>query len=520
MKNFRETSLYPLLLKKQSELAQSSITTLFENNPARLQNFSLEEGRFFLDFSKVRWDEEVLEFFSHMADELKLGEAIEALFEGKMVNRTEKRPAIHTALRDFSGKPLMINGENIQEEITRVRKRIEDFSKRFRAGRLKGFSGKPLKYIVNIGIGGSKLGPETVVFALKDEKSFPVYYLSNIDGEEVKKVLKLFPLDETLFLVVSKSFSTKETLKNAEYIKETGEKLSEDFVLKHFAAITSKPEKAEIFGIDREKIFPMWDGVGGRYSLWSAAGLSIALSLGYEVFEALLKGAEKADKHFRNQAWKENIPVLLAFATIWHTHFWGYHTEAYIPYRQRLKFFPFWLQQLVMESNGKNVQTDGRKTNYSTSPVVFGDTGTDAQHSFFQMLHQGTQVVPVTFLAYVHSGNSVENHDRFLLANLLAQAESLAFGKQNDLPYKHFEGNRPSLTLLFDRLTPENLGFLLALFEHKTYVESIFWNINAFDQFGVELGKINADKWFEKLSQSLDIKNPVASFIKNHLYHD
>ncbi len=518
MKNLTETGVYKALQADRKRWNSVHLRDLFARNKNRSGELSVSTGSFLYDFSRILWDKKTLDLWAAMADELHLAEAIRALFAGEKVNVTENRPALHTALRDFSGEALYVDGKDVTEEVRAVRKKIKDFAENFRRGAWKGATGKPLKYIVNIGIGGSRLGPEAVITALQDKAKFPVYFLSNVDGQMLQDIMAKVPLEETLFLVVSKSFGTRETLMNAGAVKNMLiSRLGAGAVRKHFVAVSSRTDRVEAFGIDKDNIFPMWDWVGGRYSLWSAVGLSIALSLGYEVFERLLRGAFEADIHFKSRPWKENIPVLMAFQTLWHTHFFDVKAEAYIPYRNRLKMFPFWLQQLVMESNGKSVQRDGRPVGFSTSPVVFGDTGTDAQHSFFQMLHQGTQMVPVHFLAYVRAENTLVENDRFLMANLLAQADSLAMGKNATDPHRQFPGNRPSTLLLMDKLNPETLGFLLALFEHKTYVESIFWNINAFDQFGVELGKINAGKWYDWLGKEPNVSHMAGEFIRRNL---
>ena len=471
---------------------------MLNRDAARNQQLTLETSNFLLDLTKTHLTPAFLDAYEQMLRELDLEAQIEDLFSGRKVNNTERRPALHTALR--SDDDIFVDGQNIRPQIRETFERIRTLAGRLHQGRLTGITGKPLRYVVNIGIGGSYLGPLTVTAALKEQARIPVAFLSNVDDEHLQDVFRRFPPEETLYAVVSKSFTTPETLMNARHVQNHFKRqYGTEAIAKHFVAVTAHPGKAEAFGIAHANIFPMWDFVGGRYSLWSAAGISIALSLGYDVFARLLAGARLADADFRRLPLTQNPARLLAAVTFLYNNLAGYGIETYIPYRQRLQYLPLYLQQLIMESNGKSVQRDGRPVAGPTSPVVFGDTGTNAQHSFFQQLHQGTQEVPVFFLGYVRSATGALENRRFLLANLLAQAESLAFGRRHDEPHKHFPGNRPSVTWLWDALTPENLGYMLAVFEHKTFVESVLWNINAFDQFGVELGKINARKFDERL---------------------
>ena len=512
MKNYKQTAAFSRL---QSFWNQSPDLQTLNRDAARNQRLTLETANFLLDLTKTHLTPAFLDAYGQMLDELDLDAQIEDLFSGRKVNNTEGRPALHTALR--SDDDIFVDGQNIRPQIREVFDRIQSLAGRLHQGELRGITGKPMRYVVNIGIGGSYLGPLTVTEALKEHAHIPVTFLSNVDDEHLQDVFRRFPPEETLYAVVSKSFSTPETLMNARHIQNYFiENYGHEAIAKHFVAVTAHPERAEAFGIAPENIFPMWDFVGGRYSLWSAAGISIALSLGYEVFARLLAGARQADADFRQLPLEQNPARLLAAVTFLYNNLAGYGTEAYIPYRQRLQYLPLFLQQLIMESNGKSVQRDGRPVVGPTSPVVFGDTGTNAQHSFFQALHQGTQKLPVFFLGYVRSASDAHENRRFLLANMLAQAESLAFGRLHDEPHKHFPGNRPSVIWLWDALMPENLGYMLAVFEHKTFVESVLWNINAFDQFGVELGKINARKFDERLkTRSGD--RPVERFISKNL---
>ncbi len=495
MKNYKQTAAFSRL---QALWNQSPDLQTLNRDTGRNAKLTLETGRFLLDLTKTHLTPAFLEALGQMEQELDLDRQIEDLFSGRIVNPTEGRPALHTALR--SDEDVWVNGTNIRPQIRRTFDRIRALAENLHRGKLTGITGKPLRYVVNIGIGGSYLGPLTVITALQEQSRIPAAFLSNVDDEHLQEVFRRFPPEETLYAVVSKSFSTPETLMNARHIQNhfTGQ-YGKEAVGRHFVAVTAHPERAKAFGIEADNIFPMWDFVGGRYSLWSAAGISIALSLGYDTFERLLAGARRADADFRRLPLGQNPARLLAAVTFLYNNLAGYGTEAYIPYRQSLQYLPLYLQQLIMESNGKSVRRDGRPVAGPTAPVVFGDTGTNAQHSFFQALHQGTHKVPVFFLGYVRSRTEAPENRRFLLANLLAQAESLAFGRPHGEAHKHFPGNRPSVTWLWDALTPENLGYMLAVFEHKTFVESVFWDINAFDQFGVELGKINARKYDERL---------------------
>ncbi len=504
---------------KASVRKTPALRKLFEQNPKRAQQFLIQRPGMLLDFSKTHLTGTLLEWADRLAEELEFDGQIHALFEGQKVNTTENRPALHTALRAAEDQTVTVDGRDIMADIRRVKKRMREISGLVQDKRWKGVTGKSIRYIVNIGIGGSFLGPLTVTTALSDMRQLPVAFLSNVDDEHLARVQALFPPEETLYVVVSKSFGTPETLTNAGHIKDRLiDRFGPQAVSQHFLAVTAHPDKARQWGIPEANILPMWDFVGGRYSLWSAAGISIALSLGYEVFERLLEGARAADNDLlRHRRTQDNPARLTAFLTLLYQNLYGYDSEVYLPYRQRLQFLPFYLQQLIMESNGKSVQRNGLPVEYTTAPVIWGDTGTNAQHSFFQALHQGTVRTLPYFIADIQSPTPYADNRRFLLANLLAQTESLAFGREADSPFDRFEGNRPSVTWLFDRLDAYGLGYLLATFEHKTYLESLYWNINAFDQPGVELGKILARRYDGVLRRPpSDSDSPAVAFIKRH----
>ena len=500
--------------------------SLFQQNPNRFNDFSIKRPGYLFDFSKNLIDQETLNLLLKLAEETQLKSAISAMFEGQKINETEDRAVLHTALRDFSDDEILVDGENIKPGIKKVLDQMKTFSTKVISGQHKGFSGKEITDVVNIGIGGSDLGPVMVCSALKHYKTrLNVHFVSNVDGNHIAETLKKLDPETTLFIIASKTFTTQETMTNAASAKEWFlKKGSPDDVAKHFVALSTNTKSVKEFGIAEENIFEFWDWVGGRYSLWSAIGLSIALAVGYENFEQLLKGANETDTHFRTADFKENVPVIMALLGIWYRNFYGAGTYAILPYSQYLDRFPAYLQQGDMESNGKSVDRNGNYVEYETGPIIWGEPGTNGQHAFYQLIHQGTELIPADFLAYAKSCNKVSDHQDKLLANFFAQTEALAFGKNADevrtelfaagkseeeieklLNYKVFAGDSPTNSFIFDELTPFSLGQLIALYEHKIFVQGVIWNIFSFDQFGVELGKVLAGKILAELGG----ENPV-----------
>lgn len=498
------------------------LRTLFQYNPERFSQFSVKRENYIFDFSKNLIDEKTFSLLQDLAIECDLKSAIEAMFSGEKINETEGRAVLHTALRDFSDKEILVDGENIKPKIKNVLNQMKTFSDKVISGEHKGFSGKEITDIVNIGIGGSDLGPVMVCSALKHFKTrLNVHFVSNVDGNHLAETIKNLDPETTLFIIASKTFTTQETMTNAESAKNWFLKRGkQEDVAKHFVALSTNIQAVKSFGIAEENIFEFWDWVGGRYSLWSAIGLSISLAVGYENFEQLLKGANESDVHFRTADFKENVPVLMGLLGIWYRNFFDARTYAVLPYSQYLDRFPAYLQQGDMESNGKCVDRNGDFVEYETGPIIWGEPGTNGQHAFYQLIHQGTELIPADFIAYVKSCNDVSNHQDILLANFFAQTEALAFGKteeevvaefkksgtsEEDIErltnYKVFHGNTPTNSLLINELTPFSLGQLIALYEHKIFVQGIIWNVFSFDQFGVELGKVLAGKILGEIEQ-------------------
>jgi len=483
---------------------------LFEKNEDRANNLSLNWEDFYVDFSKNRITEKTLSLLLDLAKEVKLKEAISAYFEGEVINKTEKRAVLHTALRGKKLDTVLVEGKNVMPEVFEVKAKIEKFSNQIISGELKGYTGKAFKTIVNIGIGGSDLGPAMVVDALQYYKNhLATHFVSNVDGDHVNEVLKKLDPETTLFVIVSKTFTTQETLSNATTIKNWFLKHTNNKdVAKHFVAVSTNIEKVKQFGIDENNVFPMWNWVGGRFSLWSAVGLTISLAIGYNNFNQLLEGANKMDIHFKNEAFETNIPVVLSMLTIWYNNFFNAESEAVIAYSQYLNQFATYLQQGIMESNGKSIDRNGKRVNYQTGTLIWGEPGTNSQHAFFQLIHQGTKLIPADFIGFAQSLHGNQDHQNKLIANYIAQTEALLNGKtkaevlqelensnlsqeeiQDLLPYKVFKGNKPTNSIFIKKLTPESLGKLIALYEHKILVQGIIWNIYSYDQFGVELGK-------------------------------
>lgn len=488
---------------------------LFQKDQERAQKFSIAWEDFYLDYSKNRLTEDTRKLLLELAEECKLKEAIESYFTGEAINQTEKRPVLHTALRAAKNAEISVEGENVVPEVQSVLKRMKQFSAEVIGGNRKGYTGKAFTDVVNIGIGGSDLGPVMVTESLRYYKNhLKMHFISNVDGDHVHETLENLNPETTLFLVVSKTFTTMETLSNATTAREWFMKSApKEEVSKHFVAVSTSLERVQEFGIQKENIFPMWDWVGGRFSLWSAVGLSICLGIGYDNFEALLRGAGSMDQHFRNTDFEENMPVQMALISVWYNNFFKAETEAVIPYSQYLELFPTYLQQAIMESNGKSVDRNGNKVDYQTGTIIWGEPGTNSQHAFFQLIHQGTKLIPADFIGFKESLFGDKDHQDKLMANFFAQTEALMNGKSGEeveeelrfkklsseeierlKPYKIFDGNRPTNTLLIEKLTPESLGKLIALYEHKIFVQGVIWNIFSYDQWGVELGKQLASK--------------------------
>ncbi len=471
------------------------ITELFRTEHDRSSQFVIEADDILYDLSRTNISQKELELLLQLAYECRLKEAVEAMFNGEKINETEGRSVLHTALRS-SGNELLVDGKNVLDDVRGVRERMKTFTGKVISGEHTGFSGKPINTIINIGIGGSDLGPQMVCEALASFRNhIRPKFVSNIDGAHLAQALSDSDPSTTLFLVASKTFTTLETMTNAfsarQWFLDGGGR--EEDIPKHFVAISTNTEEVKRFGIPEENMFGFWDWVGGRYSLWSAIGLSIALTTGFENYMKLLSGAETVDKHFRNAPFEKNIPVLMALAGIWHRNFCNYPTLAILPYSQDLHRFPAYLQQADMESNGKTTGRNGEAVNYSTGPVVWGEPGTNGQHAFYQLIHQGTDIIPCDFIGFAKParGTSAKHHD-LLMSNFFAQTEALLKGDDPGNPHRLFTGNRPSTTLLFPELAPENLGKLIALYEHKIFVQGVIWNIFSFDQWGVELGKVLA----------------------------
>lgn len=516
------------LSKYAAKMRKKTMREMFEKDPKRAQVFSLQLDNMWLDYSKNLIDAKAMLYLLALANKAKLTEKINKMFFGEKINNTEKRAVLHIALRNRSNRPIYVDGQDVMPEVNRVLGKIKDFSEAVRLGTFTGHTGKKLTNIVNIGIGGSDLGPKMAVEALRRYhlNGMNFYFISNIDGTACAEVLEKLDPETTLFIVCSKTFTTIETLTNAKTCRKwLIDALGEAAVAKHFVAVSTNAQEVAKFGINVDNMFEFWDFVGGRYSMWSAIGLIIAIAAGYDNFEKMLEGAYAMDEHFRTADLASNIPVILALISIWYNNFFGIRNHVVVPYDQYLCYLPAYLQQLVMESNGKCVDRDNEFVNYQTSPVIFGGAGTDVQHSFFQMLHQGTSFIPCDFIIPAISHNEIGEHHEILVANILAQAEALMKGKSiaeaaaelkakgksdkeiNALKkYKSFKGNRPSNMIIFKKVDAYALGQLVAMYEHKTFVEGVIWNINSFDQMGVELGKQLALKILPELQGEVDEK--------------
>ncbi|TDH29187.1 glucose-6-phosphate isomerase [Segetibacter sp. 3557_3] len=525
-----------LLLRRHydEEMQRNHLRKLFAGDDDRFKKFSLCFDDILFDYSKNIINNKTLQLLLQLAEDCKVKDAIDAMFNGEKINETEDRSVLHVALRNFSNKPYFANGEDVMPAIRQVQQQMRTICEKVHSGNWKGYTGKPIRYIVNIGIGGSDLGPVMVTEALKPywQPNIQTYFVSNIDGTHIAETLKKVNPEETLFLIASKTFTTQETMTNAHTARSwfLHHAHDEAHIAKHFAALSTNQAEVVKFGIAPENMFVFWDWVGGRYSLWSAIGLSIALTIGYDNFEELLKGAHQVDEHFASEKFATNIPVVMAVLGIWYTNFFGAQSEAILPYDQYMSRFAAYFQQGNMESNGKSVDRNGYEVNYETGPVIWGEPGTNGQHAFYQLIHQGTLVIPCDFIAPARSHNPIGDHHAKLLSNFFAQTEALMNGKTEEeakselessgkskeevkklLRFKVFEGNKPTNSFLVKLITPKTLGSLIAMYEHKIFVQGIIWNIFSFDQWGVELGKQLANKILPELQSAEPVTNHDTS---------
>ncbi|WDF54285.1 glucose-6-phosphate isomerase [Mucilaginibacter sp. KACC 22063] len=522
-------------LAQQAEAAKATtIKDLFKQDAERFGKYSFTLNDIFVDLSKNLVTDENLKTLLQLAEESKLTDAINAMFSGEVINRTEKRSVLHTALRNFSGQPVYSEGKDVMPDVQRVQQQMKALCEKVHSGEWKGYTGKKIKSIVNIGIGGSDLGPLMVTEALRPYwvEGIQAYFVSNVDATHIVETLKKVDPEETLFLIASKTFTTQETMTNAQTAKDWLLKSANDesAVAKHFVALSTNAEAVTKFGIDEANMFEFWDWVGGRYSLWSAIGLSIALTIGYDNFEKLLKGAYETDTHFKETELSKNIPVLLALISLWYINFFGSQTEAILPYDQYLHRFSAYFQQGNMESNGKSIDRTGKPVDYATGPIIWGEPGTNGQHAFYQLIHQGTILIPCDFIAPAQSHNPVGDHHQKLISNFFAQTEALMNGKSPEVvqeelrkqnkseeeiayltPFKTFAGNKPTNSFLVKKITPGSLGRLISLYEHKIFVQGVIWNIFTFDQWGVELGKQLASSILPELKGDEDVTSHDAS---------
>ena len=525
-----------LLLKRHfdDEMQRTHLRKLFAADPERFKRFSLTFNDMLFDYSKNIINSKTLQLLLQLAEESKLQEAISSMFNGTKINETENREVLHVALRNLSNTPYLVNGQDVMPEVNRVKGQIENFCNLVHSGEWKGFSGKPIKYIVNIGIGGSDLGAVMVTEALKPYwvEGIQTYFVSNVDGTHITETLKKVNAEETIFIIASKTFTTQETMTNAHTARNwfIDHAKNDHHVAAHFVAVSTNEKEVVKFGISPQNMFVFWDWVGGRFSLWSSIGLSIALTIGYDNFNELLKGAHEVDLHFKNEKFQNNIPVLMGMLGIWYVNFFGAQSEAILPYDQYMHRFAAYFQQGVMESNGKSVDRNGYEVSYDTSPVVWGEPGTNGQHAFYQLLHQGTLVIPSDFIAPAISHNPVSDHHAKLLSNFFAQTEALMNGKTEEevraemekegkskeeikklLRFKVFAGNKPTNSFLLKQVTPFSLGSLIAMYEHKIFVQGIIWNIFSYDQWGVELGKQLANKILPEITTREDVLHHDSS---------
>jgi glucose-6-phosphate isomerase len=532
--NPSKTESWQQLRRHFEKIQNIHMKTFFAEDPQRFDKFSIHTNDLIVDYSKNRITGETLEGLIALAEECELKKAIENMFSGAKINETENRAVLHIALRNRGNTPIAVDGKDVMPKVNAVLDQMEDFSTRVISGDWLGYTGKKISDIVNIGIGGSDLGPVMVTEALRPyaKPGLRVHYVSNIDGTHLAETLKQLNPQTAMFMIASKTFTTQETMTNAFSAREWFLEAAKDplHVARHFVAISTNAEAVEKFGIDKDNMFAFWDWVGGRYSLWSAIGLSITCYIGYENFVELLQGAFEMDQHFKTAPFNKNIPVILALIGIWYNNFFGAQTEAILPYDQYLHRFPAYFQQGNMESNGKSTDRNGAKIDYQTGPIIWGEPGTNGQHAFYQLIHQGTKLIPADFLAPAISHNPIGQHHQILLSNFFAQTEALLNGKTEEeviadlekagktkkeiqrlLPHKLFEGNRPTNSILFKKLTPRVLGSLIAMYEHKIFVQGVIWNIFSFDQWGVELGKQLAKKILPELADDQPVDSHDSS---------
>ena len=542
MKNINptKTKAWEKLNRHFEEIKDLEMKQLFAENPERANELKIHWEDFYLDLSKNRITETTQKILIELAEECGLAEAIQSYYNGEAINQTENRPVLHTVLRTSEDEVVLVDGENVMPEVYQAKEKIKKFSNSIIEGTKLGYTGLPFTDVVNIGIGGSDLGPAMVTEALKFYKNhLNLHYISNVDGDHVHEILKELNPETTLFVIVSKTFTTQETLTNSNTARTWFKKKAPaEAVSKHFVAVSSNIANVQEFGIDPDNIFPMWDWVGGRFSLWSAVGLSISLAVGYNQFNELLEGAHQMDLHFKNEPFSRNIPVQLALLSIWYNNFFKAESEAVIPYTQYLQKLPSYLQQAIMESNGKSVDRNGEAVSYQTGNIIWGEPGTNSQHAFFQLIHQGTKLIPADFIGFKESLYGDKDHHDKLMANYFAQTEAFLMGKtsedvQNELedknlskdeikklkPFKIFEGNKPTTSILINKLTPASLGKLIAMYEHKIFVQGVIWNIFSYDQWGVELGKQLASQILSEIQQSeiLDHDSSTKNLLKSYL---
>ncbi|UQD57673.1 glucose-6-phosphate isomerase [Flavobacterium sp. K5-23] len=536
--NPTETVAWKKLQAHYQDMQNASMPEMFQTDTSRIDKFNIKWNDFLIDYSKNIINPETMSLLLDLANEMGLKAAIAEYFDGGIINQTENRAVLHTALRAKESSVVNVNGQNVIPEVYEVKNNIRKFTEEITSGKRTGFTGKYFTDIVNIGIGGSDLGPAMAVEALQYYKNhLNVHFVSNVDGDHVNEIIKKINPETTLFVVVSKTFTTQETLTNSETIKEWFLKsATQEDVAKHFVAVSTNIQKVTEFGINPENVFPMWDWVGGRFSLWSAVGLTISLAVGFDNFEELLEGASEMDTHFKTADFDKNMPVVLALLSIWYNNFFGAESEALIPYTQYLQKLAPYLQQGIMESNGKSVGRDGKIVNYQTGTIIWGEPGTNSQHAFFQLIHQGTKLIPSDFIGYIKPLHGNLDHHNKLMSNFFAQTEALLHGKTKDqvqsefdkqgldaekakflLPFKVFNGNKPTNTILIDKLSAKSLGSLIALYEHKIFVQGIIWNIFSYDQWGVELGKQLANTILEEINtKKVDNHDCSTEFLLNY----